>query len=113
METERPNVADYGNVPEHPTSPSLAKNALIGAVLGFVLSVGIIMVIYLMNDAIQTTEDVEKYLGINTLGLIPLQEGTSKRATRGHDKDVARARRERKRKAKRKAKASSKEDKEN
>lgn len=107
METEKPNVADYGNVPEHPTSPSLTKNALIGAVLGFVLSVGIILVLYLMNDAIQTTEDVEKYLGINTLGLIPLQEGTSKKATRGHDKDAARARKQRQ-KEKRKAARSKK-----
>lgn len=107
METEPPNVADYGHVPEHQTSPSLVKNAAIGAVLGFVLSVGIILVLYLMNDAIQTTEDVEKYLGMNTLGLIPLEEGASKRATRGHDKDAARVRKER-RKAARKKKYSKK-----
>ena len=103
METEKPNVADYGNVPEHPTSPSLTKNALIGGVLGLVLSVGIILVLYLMNDSIHTTEDVEKYLGINTLGLIPLQEGTSKRATRGHDKDMARARKAKKKERKKKS----------
>ena len=109
METEKPNVADYGNVPEHPTSPSLTKNALIGAVLGFVISVGIILVLYLMNDAIQTTEDVEKYLGINTLGLIPLQEGTSKKATHGRDKDAARARKERRKKARRKAREGAKD----
>ena len=102
METQPPNVADYGHIPEHQTSPSLTKNALIGAVIGFVLAVACIIVIHLMNDAIQTTEDVEKYLGINTLGLIPLEEGVSKRGTRGHDKDAARARRA-KRKARRKA----------
>lgn len=96
METEQPNVADYGNLPDRPTSPSLTKNSLIGAVLGFVLAVGIIIVLYLMNDAVHTTEDVEKYLGINTLGLIPLQEGTSKKATRGHDKDAARQRKKKK-----------------
>ena len=104
METEKPNVADYGNVPEHPTSPSLTKNAVIGAVLGFILSVGVIRVLYLMNDAIQTTEDVEKYLGINTLGLIPLAEGASKKATRGHDKDAQRVAKER-RKSRKKEKA--------
>lgn len=105
METEKPNVADYGHVPEGQTSPNLAKNAVIGAILGFVLAVGCIIVLHLMNDAIQTTEDVEKYLGINTLGLIPLEEGTSKRSTRGHDKDAARMRKERKRE-RRKKKAS-------
>lgn len=96
METEKPNVADYGHIPEHQTSPSITKNSLIGAVLGFVLSIGIILVVYLMNDAIQTTEDVERYLGMNTLGLIPLEEGVSKRGTRGHDKDAARVRKDRK-----------------
>lgn len=104
METKGPNVLDWGHIPEGPTSPSLVKNALIGAILGFVLSVGCIVVVYLMNDAIQTTEDVEKYLGMNTLGLIPLEEGVSKRSTRGHDKDAARARRKRRKNAKKNAK---------
>lgn len=110
METEKPNVADYGHIAEHQTSPNVTKNSLIGAVLGFVLSVGVILVLYLMNDSINTTEDVEKYLGMNTLGLIPLEEGVSKKGTRGHDKDAARARKEkqkaRKQAAKQKKKSS-------
>jgi hypothetical protein len=40
----------------------------------------------MMNDSIKTTDDVEKYLGINVLGLIPLEEGVSKRKTHGKDK---------------------------
>lgn len=96
METQAPNVMDYGHIAEHQASPSLTKNAVIGVILGFILSVGIVIILYLMNDAIHTTEDVEKYLGMNTLGIIPLEEGTSKKATRGHDKDAARARKERK-----------------
>jgi hypothetical protein len=45
---------------------------------------------YLMDDSIKTPEDVEKYLGINTLGIIPLSEGVSKRKTRGHDPSTRR-----------------------
>ena len=96
METEAPNVADYGHVPEEKTSPSTAKNAVMGALIGFVLSAGVIIVMFLMNDSIHTSEDVEKYIGINTLGIIPLEEGTSKKATRGHDKDMVAARKQRK-----------------
>lgn len=88
METQAPNVLDYGDVLKKPTSPSLSKNALIGALLGFVLASMCIVIVYLMNDSIHTAEDVEKYLGLNTLGLIPLEEGVSKRSTQGHDKDV-------------------------
>lgn len=102
METEAPNVADYGIVPENQTSPNLTKNAIIGALLGFVLAVGIIIVLHLMNDAIHTSEDVEKYLGINTLGLIPLEEGVSKKGTHGKDKDMAKFRKKRKASKKRK-----------
>ena len=110
METEKPNVADYGHIPEHQTSPNVTKNSLIGAVLGFVLSAGIILVLHLMNDAINTTEDVERYLGINTLGIIPLEEGVSKRGTRGHDKDAARVRKERKKARKQAAKNKKKDN---
>ena len=51
-----------------------------------------------------TTEDVEKYLGMNTLGIIPLEEGVSKKGTRGHDKDAARVRKQRKKARKQAAK---------
>ncbi|MCM1157455.1 MAG: Wzz/FepE/Etk N-terminal domain-containing protein [Bacteroidales bacterium] len=110
METEKPNVADYGHIPENQTSPNLTKNALVGALIGFILSVACILVIYLMNDSIQTAEDVEKYLGLNTLGLIPLEEGISKRGTRGHDKDAAKARRARRRTRRKQKKHSSAEE---
>lgn len=110
METEPPNVADYGHIPEHQTSPNVTKNSLIGAVLGFVLSAGIILVLHLMNDAINTTEDVERYLGMNTLGIIPLEEGVSKKGTRGHDKDAARVRKERKKARKQVAKNKKKDN---
>lgn len=95
MGNAKPNVVDYGHIPESQTSPNLAKNALVGGLLGFALSITCILVLYLMNDSIQTAEDVEKYLGLNTLGLIPLEESISKRRTRGHNKDAAKARRAR------------------
>ncbi len=110
METEKPNVADYGHIPEHQTSPNVTKNSLIGAIAGFVLSAGIILVLHLMNDAINTTEDVERYLGMNTLGIIPLEEGVSKKGTRGHDKDAVRVRKERKKARKQAAKNKKKDN---
>lgn len=101
MATEPPNVADYGHVPEHQTSPNVVKNAIVGALFGFVLVCAVIIILHLMDDTIHTTEDVERYLDMNVLGLIPLEEGVSKRGTRGHDKDMVRARKQRK-KARRK-----------
>ena len=85
METQAPNIMDYGQIPNSPSSPNLIKNSIIGAMIGFIIAAGIIIVIYLLNDSIKTSEDVERFLGLNTLGLIPLDEGVSKRKTHGHD----------------------------
>ncbi len=86
METDPPNIMDYGQLPEKPIAPSMKKNGIIGGLLGFVLACAIIILQYMMNDSIKTGEDVEKYLGLNVLGMIPLEEGVSKRKTHGHDR---------------------------
>lgn len=98
MDTEKPNIMDYGQIPAGPSSPSLVKNAAIGGMLGFIIFAAIVIVTYLLNDSIHTSEDIEKYLGINTLGSIPLEEGVSKRKTRG--KDATHRRRRRKKSSK-------------
>ncbi len=85
METQAPNIMDYGQVSSAPVSPSLKKNGIIGALLGFVLACAIIIIRFMMNDSIKTGEDVERYLGLNVLGMIPLEEGVSKRKTHGRD----------------------------
>ena len=109
MGTDPPNIVDYGHVAEVKTSPSTTKNTLVGAFAGFALSVVIIIIIFLMNDAIKTAEDVERYLGINTLGTIPLMEGTSKRASHGRDRDAARARRQKEKERRQRAKEARKQ----
>lgn len=94
MDTDTPRVADYGHLPESPSSPSLVKNSLIGGVVFALLAIGVIIALYLMNDSITTAEDVEKYLGLNVLGTIPLEEGVRKRKTHGHDLDSIKRKRQ-------------------
>ena len=48
----------------------LTRTGLIAAILVS----AIVLIIYLTDDTIKTAEDVEKYLGLSTLGLIPLAE---------------------------------------
>ena len=74
MNTDKPNVIQNGYVVKKPVNVHYAKNILISMILGFVLSAGIIIVLYLMDDTIVTSEDVEKYLGLNTLSAIPFKE---------------------------------------
>ena len=42
---------------------------------GVFLIIAVVLVRYLMDDTIKTPEDVEKYLQLSTLAVIPLNEG--------------------------------------
>lgn len=76
MGVEPSTVFQQAKVAETKSSPSTSKNVMIAFVLGIVLVCAIIIVRYLLDDTIQSQEDIEKYLGINTLGLIPIEEGS-------------------------------------
>lgn len=78
MNMEAVNVVDKANVPKNPFSPNTKKNVLISTFLGAFLAIAVVVVIYLINDTIQTSEDVERYLGVSVLGTIPLAEGEQK-----------------------------------
>ena len=70
-DVEAVNVADEANLPEKTCEPSIPKWTVIAALIGAILSAGIIIVQYLLDDTIKSSEDVEKYLELSTLGLIP------------------------------------------
>lgn len=82
MNTEKPTIVDEGNLPAGPSSPSIIKNAFIGGVLGCMLAAGIILVLYMMDDTIKDSDDVERYLGLSTLGLVPIAEGKNNKVKR-------------------------------
>lgn len=79
MKTDEPSVAEEAQLPKEPVSPSLKKNVMLGAFAGLVIAAGIIIVLYLLNDKIHTEEDIEKYLNITTLGVIPARDGQRKK----------------------------------
>ena len=75
MEMVPPKLIEEGEEPVLKSSPSNAKNALIGGLLGAVLICGLITVQVVMNDTIRTEEDVTKYLGLSVLASVPEREG--------------------------------------
>ncbi len=76
MNVEEPRVAEAAIVAKHKSSPNNTRNALIGAVLGMVLIVGILIVKYILDDTIKMGDDVERYLGLHMLAAIPDEGGT-------------------------------------
>lgn len=66
-------VLDRARVPENPIKPNKALNVAIAFFLGLMVSVGLVFVLEYMDKTIKTEEDVEKYLNIPVIGIIPDQ----------------------------------------
>lgn len=65
------NVASMANYPAEPSAPSVPIWTILGVLIGGVLCGGVILVKYLLDDTIKTSDDVEKFLALSTLGMIP------------------------------------------
>ena len=74
MDIQAVNVVDEANLPTAPSAPSVAKWTAIGFLLGAFLCMAVVLIQFLLDDTIKTSEDIEKYLGLSTLGMIPLRE---------------------------------------
>ena len=75
MDIQAVNVAETANMPMKKASPSALNNTFVGGILGVFIIIIIVMVRYMMDDTVKTPEDVEKYLQLSTLAVIPLNEG--------------------------------------
>ncbi len=78
MQMEMINIVELGDLPYYPSSPNIRRNVLLGGAAGIFLSAALIVFLYLKNDSIKTSEDIEKYLGLTTLSSIPLDNGKNK-----------------------------------
>lgn len=74
MDMKSIEVVEDANIPRLPYSPNSTKNALLGAIICALAAIIIVVSDSLMNNTIQTSEDIERYLGMSTLGSIPYDE---------------------------------------
>ncbi len=73
MDIEAVNLVDTANLPETPASPSVRKWTAIGFLLGAFACMAVLVIRSLLDDTVKTTEDVERFLGLSTLSVIPLK----------------------------------------
>lgn len=74
MQIEKCEVFDHAVVPGAPSAPNVMRNVLIAGIIGVILTIAVVIVRFLLNDTITTSEDVERYLGLSTLALIPFSD---------------------------------------
>lgn len=58
-------------VPSSPDSPNIALNMAIALILGLMISVALAFLFEHLDNSIKTPDDVQKYIGLPVLGVIP------------------------------------------
>ena len=64
-------VISKASLNPNPVSPNVKKNTALGAMVGLVLALGVIVLQVILDNKINTEEDVTKYLDMTVLGVIP------------------------------------------
>ena len=82
-------IYEEAAVPDRPSSPSLKKNCALGLLAGLVLAMALVTILYLMDDTIKTEDDIEKYLGMTTLAVLPYNGRKQQRQAQKHKKQRA------------------------
>ncbi len=82
--TNNVSVLDRATVPQFPISPRKRQNLIIAAVVGMFLGIAATFFLDYLDNTIRTPDDVEKYLGVSVLGVIPKlgADGLHNRAVR-------------------------------
>ena len=75
MAIDAVTVVEAANLPTTKAGPSVIQSTAIGGILGVFFVCVAILIHYLLDDTIKSSEDVEKYLGLSTLALIPVAPG--------------------------------------
>lgn len=71
VDSEAVKTVYEADLPTHPSSRSASQIAMTAAIAGFLLCTCICSVTYILDDTIRTEADVEHYLGMSVLGIIP------------------------------------------
>lgn len=72
MITDKPTMLSSAQVPKNPISPSMAKNVVLGALVGFILACGYLVVKFLLDDKVKNADDITKLTGLPILAEVPV-----------------------------------------
>jgi succinoglycan biosynthesis transport protein ExoP len=64
--------------PKSPVEPKRGQNIFLSALLALIAGVGLVLFLDYINNKIQSVEDIDRYLHLPALGVIPMLEGGAK-----------------------------------
>ena len=79
MDMDMPTIFEEPQLPTRPYSPSTTKNTMLGFMLGLLLMCGIVVLQFLVDDRVRSSDKLEKQLGLATIGMMPVQSYESSR----------------------------------
>ncbi|MCI4445644.1 MAG: polysaccharide biosynthesis tyrosine autokinase [Candidatus Aminicenantes bacterium] len=71
LRTSNIRIVDRADIPIRPSSPKKLRNLLIALFLGLFGGVGLALVMEYLDNSVKSVEDVERYSGLPTLGVVP------------------------------------------
>lgn len=75
MDTKEPSLFEEALLPSVPSSPNNFLNLIIGFIVGTILACGVIIMLFIMDDKVRMASDIEKYINLPVLGMMPVQTG--------------------------------------
>jgi len=74
LETNNIRIVEEAQVPRSPVRPRVPLNIALGLVVGLMLGAGLAFFVEYFDNTIKTPDEAERYLGLPTLGVIPMFE---------------------------------------
>ena len=71
LKDNAPTVIDLAIEPQAPSNLNYTRNTAIGLLVGIVVAVAILVVQYMIKDTFDSADDLEKYLGIAPMAIVP------------------------------------------
>ena len=71
MGVDQVNLVDYGTFNEQPSNSRFSKLSILAGIAAAIVTYCIYLALYVVDDKINTPDDVEKYLNVSILGVIP------------------------------------------
>ena len=65
------SILDRATEPRHPVRPRRMLSLGVGAILGLMMGIGAVVFLNYLDNTVRSPEDIEQYLGLGILGIIP------------------------------------------